>query len=56
VFITETSRDCPMPVNLEATLDAQTWIWAKQFERELFALAKAPDFIVMDRCVVDPAA
>lgn len=56
VLVEESARLCPYPINLDGTLLSQRWIFARQMERELSALAGSPDFIIMDRCVVDVAA
>lgn len=51
-LVTEVARDCPLPINRDTTLDAQTWILHTQCAREL-AAAKDADAVVCDRSVLD---
>ncbi len=51
-LVTEVARDCPLPINRETTLDAQTWILHTQCAREIAAQAKS-EIVVCDRSVLD---
>lgn len=51
-LVTEVARDCPLPINRETTLDAQSWILHTQCAREIAAQAKC-DIVVCDRSVLD---
>jgi hypothetical protein len=51
-LVTEVARDCPLPINRDTTLDAQTWILHTQCAREIAAQAKA-EIVVCDRSVLD---
>jgi hypothetical protein len=51
-LVTEVARECPLPINRETTLDAQTWILHTQCAREIAASASG-DVVVCDRSVLD---
>lgn len=51
-LVTEVARDCPLPINRDTTLDAQSWILHTQCAREL-AAARGADAVVCDRSVLD---
>ncbi len=51
-LVTEVARECPLPINRDTTLDAQTWILHAQCAREIEAAAKG-DIVVCDRSVLD---
>jgi hypothetical protein len=51
-LVTEVARDCPLPINRDTTLDAQSWILHTQCARELAAAPDA-DAVVCDRSVLD---
>lgn len=47
--------DCPFPININTTEEAQLWIFSNQIQAELFALSKF-DILVTDRTIVDTIA
>jgi nicotinamide riboside kinase len=51
-MVTEVARECPLPINQDTTLEAQTWILHTQCAREL-AAAAAARAVVCDRSVLD---
>jgi len=51
-LVTEVARDCPLPINRDTTLEAQSWILHTQCARELAAVSTA-DAVVCDRSVLD---
>ena len=51
-LVTEVARDCPLPINRDTTLDAQSWILHTQCAREIAGAAKG-DVVVCDRSVLD---
>lgn len=51
-LVTEVARDCPLPINRDTTIDAQSWILHTQCAREIAAQAKG-DLVVCDRSVLD---
>jgi hypothetical protein len=51
-LITETARECPFPLNEEATRQAYQWIIARQIQIEIEKSARA-DILVCDRSVLD---
>ena len=51
-LVTEVARDCPLPINRDTTLDAQTWILHTQCAREIAGEASG-DVVVCDRSVLD---
>jgi nicotinamide riboside kinase len=51
-MVREVARRCPLPINRETTLDAQTWILHAQIAEEI-ALASEQDVVICDRSVLD---
>lgn len=51
-LVREVARDCPLPINRDTTLTAQSWILHTQIARELEAGAKG-EVVVCDRSVLD---
>ena len=51
-FLEEVARRCPLPINEETSLDAQTWILVETVRREI-ELAKIYTEVVCDRSVLD---
>jgi thymidylate kinase len=51
-LVREVARECPLPINRETTLPAQSWILHTQIAWELQAEAKA-DVVVCDRAALD---
>lgn len=51
-ILTEVARECPFPINKETTVRAQTWIFLKQFIRELEEEPKC-DILICDRTIID---
>lgn len=51
-LVTEVARDCPLPINRDTTLDAQSWILHMQCAKEIAAGAKG-EIVVCDRSVLD---
>jgi len=51
-LVKEVARDCPLPINEDTTLAAQTWILHTQIAAEL-ASASRHDVVVCDRSVLD---
>jgi GTPase SAR1 family protein len=51
-LVQEVARDCPMPINRDTTLAAQSWILHTQIAREIAAGAHG-QAIVCDRSVLD---
>ncbi len=51
-LVKEVARRCPLPINEETTLDAQTWILHTQIADEITAAAQY-DVVVCDRSVLD---
>jgi nicotinamide riboside kinase len=51
-LVREVARECPLPINQETTLKAQSWILHTQIAWELHAEAKA-EVVVCDRAVLD---
>ncbi|MCC6129428.1 MAG: ATP-binding protein [Acidobacteria bacterium] len=51
-LVREVARECPLPINRETTLKAQSWILHSQIAWELQAEAKA-EVVVCDRAVLD---
>lgn len=48
----EIARRCPLPINRDTTLAAQSWILHTQIAEELVAAARY-DFVICDRSVLD---
>lgn len=51
-LVKEVARRCPLPINEETTLDAQTWILHTQIAEEIEA-ASQYEVVVCDRSVLD---
>ena len=51
-LVREVARECPLPINRETTLKAQSWILHTQIAWELQAEAKA-EVVCCDRAVLD---
>ena len=51
-LVREVARECPLPINRDTTLKAQSWILHTQIAWELQAEAKA-DVVFCDRAVLD---
>jgi nicotinamide riboside kinase len=51
-LVKEVARECPLPINRETTLDAQTWILHTQCAAEL-AAAESSEVVICDRSIVD---
>jgi hypothetical protein len=54
-LITDIERQCPYPINQEATHEAQQWIFNKQMAAEILAAAEY-DIVVTDRTLMDVIA
>lgn len=51
--VSEAARDCPFPINEDATYESQVWMFAEQLKRESEASVCDPDFIICDRSIMD---
>ena len=51
-LLTEIARECPFPLNEQATSEAYQWIITRQVQLEIEKAARA-DFLVCDRSVLD---
>jgi len=51
-MVREIARRCPLPINRETTLDAQSWILHQQIAEEI-QLANEQDVVICDRSVID---
>ncbi len=51
-MVKEVARSCPLPLNRDTTVDAQSWILHTQVAREI-ETAQEQDFLVCDRSVLD---
>jgi thymidylate kinase len=51
-MVREVARRCPLPINRETTLDAQSWILHTQIAEEI-QLANQQDVVICDRSVLD---
>ena len=51
-LVMEVARGCPLPINRDTTLDAQSWILHAQCAREITA-ANGSEVVVCDRSVLD---
>ena len=51
-MVKEVARSCPLPLNRDTTVDAQSWILHTQVAREI-ETAHEQDFLVCDRSVLD---
>jgi len=52
-LVTEIARDCPLPINRDTTLAAQSWILHTQCARELAAARDESACVICDRSVLD---
>lgn len=55
VVLDELARECPLPINKEATDATQYWILAAQIKRELKLMSKYST-VITDRCIFDTIA
>lgn len=53
--VTETARKCPMPINENASLKAQQWMFMHQIQMEIEAENNC-DVVITDRTIADYAA
>ncbi|MCK4413068.1 MAG: ATP-binding protein [Candidatus Eisenbacteria sp.] len=51
-MVREVARRCPLPINRETTLDAQSWILHSQIADEIH-LSGEQDVVICDRSVID---
>ena len=51
-IVHEVARRCPLPINEETGVDAQSWILHTQIAEELGAAARYP-VLICDRCALD---
>lgn len=51
-MVREVARRCPLPINRETTLDAQSWILHTQIAEEI-RVANEQDVVICDRSVMD---
>lgn len=51
-LVKEVARDCPLPINRDTTLDAQSWILHAQCSQEI-AAASGSEIVVCDRSILD---
>jgi len=51
-MVREVARRCPLPINRETTLDAQSWILHAQIAEEI-QLSGEQDVVICDRSVID---
>lgn len=51
-MVKEVARSCPLPLNRDTTVDAQSWILHTQVAREI-ETSHEQDFLVCDRSVLD---
>jgi nicotinamide riboside kinase len=51
-MVKEVARSCPLPLNRDTTIEAQSWILHTQIAEEIAAAARH-DVIVCDRAVID---
>ena len=50
--VTEVADDCPHPLNTDADVEGQAWIWRVQLRRELEARNARPDVLICDRSMM----
>jgi nicotinamide riboside kinase len=55
ILVDEMARECPLPINMQATTATQLWILAAQMKRELELLGRY-DYVICDRTLVDTLA
>ena len=51
-FVKEVARSCPLPINRETNLMAQSWILHTQIAEEIRA-ANMADYVLCDRSIID---
>jgi nicotinamide riboside kinase len=51
-MVREIARRCPLPINQETTLEAQSWILHRQIAEEI-QIASEQDVVICDRSVLD---
>ena len=51
-MVREIARRCPLPINQDTTLDAQSWILHRQIAEEI-QIASEQDVVICDRSVLD---
>ena len=51
-MVREVARFCPLPINRETTIDAQSWIFHTEIAEEIAAQHKA-EIVICDRSVLD---
>lgn len=51
-MVKEVARSCPLPINLDTTLAAQSWILHTQIAEEI-AAAESYEIVICDRSVLD---
>src|SRR3989338_7998893 len=52
-YLAELATSCPLPINKDASVDAQLWILLSQIKGEVELEAKPFEYIVLDRCILD---
>lgn len=55
VVLDELARECPLPINKEATAATQHWILAAQIKKELKLMSRY-NAVITDRCIFDTIA
>lgn len=55
-LVSETARECPLPINEESTVESQLWIFGEMLKREQEAVKYSKDFILCDRTLLDTLA
>ena len=53
VVLDERARECPFPINEEATNDTQAWLILSHAKKEL-ELIRSYDLVISDRSILDP--
>ena len=51
-LVKEVARQCPLPINRDTTLDAQSWILHRQIAEEIEAVSRF-EAVICDRSVID---
>jgi len=51
--VTDSARECPMPINRKTTEESQIWILLEQVQQEVEETHKGVDVILSDRTVLD---
>lgn len=52
VVLDERARECPFPINKDATNETQVWLIASHIKKELELMSKY-NIVISDRCVLD---